>query len=123
MRVAANWVTRCTLELIGGPYDGAKGLGWVPDVFDFERMERIDPAPPEQILVGRCPGEDLCEMRGCSEDHVAYWDAQVTVDPPVATEPYTRVSANNRRARYVHASLDLDTTMRHRELVGAGMGG
>lgn len=59
------------LKLVGGPYDGTRGLTW---------RQGIGFPLPEFVLVGVCPGDGLCtaserECRqlGHGKPHTAYW--------------------------------------------------
>lgn len=105
--------------LFGGPFDGAKGL-----VFGMSDENPL----PNEIEVGRCPGNGGCGMRNCEKvavAHVAYWVPELE-KAPVETIGYVKDSEqppgedDRGRAAYVLAGLDTSGPVEERELVGAG---
>lgn len=97
------------VRLIGGPYDGERGLAWLED------REQHGSAPPKQLLVGRCRGDGSCgAITVCAQPHVALWDSAERSTMPLGGAEYTRVEIEvigwqRGRVRYVHASVPLSS--------------
>lgn len=109
-----------SIEVVGGPYDGAPGLKWLDD--------GRHPLP-DVILLGRCPGNRLCGARRCpTSGHAYYW----TLDEdrrPVKTARYEKQSEfverddeGVLRGRGVYAIGGLldPRSFGEREMVGVG---
>lgn len=56
------------LNIVGGPFDGARGLAWIDDG---------EHPPPDRIFLGVCGQGRDCGLSVCAPGlrHVAYWTA------------------------------------------------
>jgi len=75
---------RYDVELVGGPYDAADGLWW---------RGAGDELPPDEILVGTCPGFGDCGRHDCGMRHTAYWVHEWAQRAPTTHVLYVRQEA------------------------------
>lgn len=108
--------------LIGGPYDGERGIGWY-----------VQPGqePPLKIVVGWCEGNGMCPVDDgtmCSAKHLTWARRSASGTGANALEHATRyerleIDEAAEKVRYLHAAVDLGPgalTRDERVPVGAG---
>lgn len=111
---------RFRFELIGGPFDGERGLGWTDDG---------EHEPPSQIHVGQCTWSSLCGDEDCpGRAHVWFWAPEYDDEMPADRRlvPYARADVEATSplrgvARYVCSQdVNLGAMLETFETVPAG---
>lgn len=125
-----NGLIEYRMEIVGGPFDGTRGMRWYDDG---------EHPVPEAILVGVCPGDGLCAAReeSCRRQgkaHVYFWLTSEQKHPVKVRkyelsdsfldpeEESPRAQHYIGRAIYVIGGLALPQARNESELVGVGAG-
>jgi hypothetical protein len=127
-RQTTQRVIAYSIEIVGGPFDGAGGMNWLDDG---------GLPPPEFIMVGVCPGDGSCKAhyeRPCKErarQHTYFWLPREPGMPartsmyelsdsflmPEGQAPRSEIPG---KAIYTIHGLQLPRSPQERELVAAG---